>query len=161
MKRTIFVLLTLLVVFVGVFSVLVLRPVAKVKATNGCTKATLKGTYGLVGSGFSGSDPASLSMVVTFNGMGGASGSNLYTVVGGYQIADNATFSNGTYTIASNCSFVVTMPDLLGATDVYAYGTAVDTGGDEVTGQLLSTLNNLTGTFDAKRVAVGLWSIFR
>ena len=54
MKRTIFVLLTMLVVFVAVFSVLVLRPVPKVKATIGCSNATLFGNYGLVASGFYG-----------------------------------------------------------------------------------------------------------
>jgi len=43
MKRTTFVIVTMLVVFVAVFSVLVLRPVTKVKASVGCSNATLIG----------------------------------------------------------------------------------------------------------------------
>jgi hypothetical protein len=36
-------------------------------------------------------------------------------------------------------------------------GIALDTGGDEISGNLLSANPNITGTFDAKRVAAGLW----
>ena len=159
MKRTIFALSALLVVFVAVFSVLVLRPVRKVKADHhGCSTATLKGNYGLVGSGWywDGSEglPASLSMTVTFNGTGGVSGADLYTVVAGHPSQTDQTVSGGTATVASDCSFIVTIPSLFGAT-VTAYGTAVDTGGDELTGQLLSSLTNVTATFDAKRIAEG------
>ena len=46
MKRTTFVIVTMLVVFVAVFSVLVLRPVTKVKVSVGCSNATLIGSAG-------------------------------------------------------------------------------------------------------------------
>jgi hypothetical protein len=156
------------VVFLAVFAVLALRPLPKVKAEHhGCSQATLNGNYGLVGSGFYTVEagppavivPATLSMLVTFDGKGDVSGSNLYTVVAGSPVAVNATFSGGDYTILSDCSVTVTIPSLFGAT-VTAYGTIVDTGGDELGGQLLSSLTNVTATFDAKRVAAGKWGYF-
>lgn len=164
MKRTIIVLLSMLIVFVAVFTVLVLRPLPKVNADHhGCTLATLTGSYGVVGSGSALDDaevwfPASLSAVFTFNGAGGVSGANIYTIVAGHIIQSDQAFSDGAYTINSNCSVVITIPSLFGAEDVYIYGSVVDTGGDEFTGQLQSTLNNVTGTGDGKRIVQGRWN---
>jgi uncharacterized membrane protein len=46
MKRTIFVLASILVVLVALIAVLVVRPVRKVKAQTGCSNRTLMGNYG-------------------------------------------------------------------------------------------------------------------
>jgi hypothetical protein len=43
---------------------------------------------------------------------------------------------------------------------ITVYGVAVDTGGDEIVGNLVSSNPNTTGTFDAKRVAAGKWNFF-
>jgi hypothetical protein len=172
MKRTIFVLLTLLVVIVAVFSVLVLRPVPKAKAATGCSNATLYGNYGLVASGWFGKFdapveflPGNFSMLVNFNGRGGFTGSYLNIVVNGTPEGGNPySFTGGTYTVLPNCTCTLTIPNTpTNAWDavITVYGIAVDTGGDEVAGNLFSSNPNITGTFDAKRVAIGLWSVFR
>jgi|SRR5208337_506622 len=161
MKRTILALATVLVVFVAVFTVLVLRPLPKVKAHQGCTLATLKGSYGVVGSGHALDTgpgywiPASLSAVFTFDGEGNVSGVNIYTIVAGNIIQSNQSFSNGTYFINTNCSVKICIPSLFGAPQVDIYGTVVDTGGDEFTGQLYSSLYNVTGTGEGERIAEG------
>ena len=162
MKRTIFALLTMLVVFVAVSAVLVLRPVAKVKADHhGCSNATLKGNYGLVAPGFyyngTAIVPANFSMLATFDGKGDLSGSSVNIVVAG--TADPVfSFTGGTYTVNSDCTCTLDTGYLstFGAT-VTGYGIAVDTGGDEVAGNMISSLGNVTATFDAKRVAEGQW----
>jgi hypothetical protein len=173
MKRTIFVLLTMLVVFAAVLGVLVLRPVPKAKAATGCSNATLYGNYGLVASGWYGHFdapyeflPGNFSMLVSFNGRGGFTGSNLNMVINGSPEGGNPySFTGGTYTINSNCTCTLTIPNSptpnpWDAT-ITVYGIAVDTGGDEVAGNLFSSNPNITGTFDAKRVAIGLWANFR
>jgi len=170
MKRTIFALSTMLVVFVAVFAVLTLRPLPKVKAGNhGCSLSTLNGNYGLVGSGFynAGSTlspnwlPATLTMIVTFNGTAAVGGDELYTMVSGHISHNDITVSGGVLTMNSDCSFNVTFPSgLFDASEVILYGSAVDTGGDQVTGQLSASSLNVTGTFDAKRVATGKWNFF-
>jgi hypothetical protein len=164
MKRTIFVLSTMLVVFAAVFSVLVLRPVPKVKATTGCSNATLRGSYGLVASGWYGHldtpvefVPGNFSMLITFDGKGGFSGSSMNIVANGSPEAGNPySFTGGEYTVNSNCTCTFITPTIDEAT-ITVYGIAVDTGGDEVAGNLYSSNPNITGTFDAKRVAAGRW----
>ena len=98
MKRTIFALSTILVVFVALFAVLVLRPVPKAKAATGCSDATLRGNYGLVASGWYGHVdapleflPGNFSMLVSFNGRGGFSGSHLNMVINGVRKAGTLT----------------------------------------------------------------------
>ena len=169
MKRTILALSAMLVVFVAVFSVLVLRPVAKVKAGQGCSNATLTGNYGLVAPGWYGRVdapaeflPGNFSMLVNFNGRGGFTGSNLNIVVNGTPEGGNPySITGGTYTVNSNCTCTFTIPNSPTPNPwdavITAYGVAVDTGGDEVAGNLYSSNPNITGTFDAKRVATGLW----
>jgi hypothetical protein len=173
MKRTIFALSTILVVFVALFAVLVLRPVPKAKAATGCSDATLRGNYGLVASGWYGHVdapleflPGNFSMLVSFNGRGGFTGSNLNIVINGSPEGGNPySFTGGTYTVNSNCTCTLTIPNSPTPNPwdavITVYGIAVDTGGDEVAGNLFSSNPNITGTFDAKRVAVGLWAIFR
>jgi len=164
MKRTIFVLLTMLVVFVAVFAVLVLRLVPKVKATVGCSNRMLLGNYGLVAPGFYGVVPANFSMLVKFDGKGGFNGSSLNVVNNGVPDGGNpGSFTGGTYTVLSDCTCTFATPPLpaFGGAIITAYGIAVDTGCDEVAGNLSSNADNITGTFDAKRVAVGGWGFFK
>lgn len=156
----------MLVVFVAVFTVLVQRPVPKVKATIGCSTATLHGNYGLVAPGFwhvAGPLPANLSMLINFDGKGGFTGSSMYIVVDGSPEPGNPyNFTGGTYTVNSDCTCTFTTPHLVAFNaTITGYGIAVDTGGDELAGNLLSNNSNLTGTFDAKRVATGLWAFFK
>ena len=167
MKRTILALSTTLVVFVALFAVFVLRPVAKVKATTGCSDATLYGSYGIVAQGFQGGmpgdtelyPPANFSMLAKFDGDGHFTGSSLNVFVAGNPSPHNpASFIGGTYTVYSDCTCKLTTPTLAAFdATITGYGTAVDTGGDEVAGNLYSSNLNITGTFDARRVAAGKW----
>jgi len=169
MKRTIIVLLTMLVVFVAVVAVLVLRPVAKVRADHhGCSEATLSGNYGLVATGFYNPPgageyvhvAANFSMLATFDGKGGLTFSYLNIVLNGVPESGNPysyTGTGATYTVLPNCTCTVTIPASATPFDavVTAWGIVVDTGGDELSGNLESTAENIAGTFDAKRVAEG------
>jgi hypothetical protein len=176
MKRTIIVVLSIFVVFVAVFSVLVLRPVHKVKAHNGCSIASLKGNYGVVGTGFFGGTgategpAATFSAVLTFDGEGDFSGNEWVTIedniVRGYPIID-WSFTGGTYTVNPDCSATFTIPAIrdFGGNLGYGWGSLVDTGGDEIFGNLTAGPNPLTGgvgvataTFDAKRIGEGHWN---
>jgi hypothetical protein len=62
----------------------------------------------------------------------------------------------------SNCSFIITVPSLFGFPPTgYVFGTVVDTGGDQLTGQFTNTLTTggtVIGTGDAKRIAAGQWN---
>lgn len=169
MKRTTFVIVTMLVVFVAVLSVLVLRPVTGVKASTGCSNATLIGNYGLVAQGFynvpdPGFVPADFSMLATFNGKGAFTASNLNIVVNGGLEPGSPFTVTGTYTCLPSCACTWTIPNspTVNPWDavITVYGIAVDTGGDEIAGNLLSANPNITGTFDAKRVATGKWNFF-
>lgn len=158
MRRTIFVLLTMLVVFVAVFAVLVLHPLRTVKAHHGCSPRTLHGNYGLAARGAGGEYyPNGFSMLATFNGEGGFGGSS-------YNIVDNGTpyptppttpysFSGSTYTVNSDCTCTLTIP----AEDPFSIpltldGTVVDTGGDEVVGTWYDQTDQVSGTFAIKKV---------
>jgi hypothetical protein len=165
MKRTILVLLTLLVVFVAVFSVLVLRPVPKATAaapTFGCTNKTLFGTYGLVGSGFyrdaETNVPGDVSGLVTFNGKGTFTGSNLNIVANGSGLPDNPYYiptgdATATYTVSPDCAVTLQVAgEFGGSVTVYAYGTIVDPIAGEIVGNILSSNPNVTGTFHATKV---------
>jgi hypothetical protein len=160
MKRTIFTFVTTFVVFVAVLGVLVLRPVPKVKATTGCSNKTLSGSYGLVASGswhVAGPVPANYSVLVKFDGKGGFTGSKLNIVADGSPEAGNPySFTGGKYTVNSDCTLTFTTPHLAAFdATITSYGIAIDTGGDELAGNVVSSNSNITGTFDAKKVAVG------
>ncbi len=157
MKRTIFALSAMLVVFVGVFTALVLRPVAKVKADHhGCSDATLSGNYALVAAGFVKEYDSSFSMLATFDGKGGLTGSSFNIV---YAVAPSGPFTfttGGSYTVSSDCTCTLTIPAEGHFTvGVTLNGIVVGTGGDEVAGTWYG--DETTGTFDAKRVAEGKW----
>jgi hypothetical protein len=161
MKRTVFVLSTLLVVFVAVFAVLVLRPVRKVKAGKGCSDASLYGNYALVISGMYEDYAWDFSMLATFDGQGGLSGSDLIGVYDGKNWGGGPlTFTGGTYKVNRNCTCTLTIPSGVSVFDtyeVYFYGVVIDTGGDEAVGTTYLA-EDFAGTFDAKRLAEGKWS---
>jgi hypothetical protein len=165
MKRTVFALATMFVVFVAVFAVLALRPGLKVKAHRGCSDRTLKGNYGLVGIGEYGSNGGfapsshntSFSMIATFDGQGAFSGSEFNTVDNGAPYGA-FTFTGSSYSVNPDCSCTLTIPS-----DSYnpftvavpLNGIIVDAGGDEVKGTWYDATDEKSGAFDAKRVAEG------
>ena len=164
MKRTIFVLSTMLVVFVAVFAVLVLRPVRKVRAGHGCSNASLHGNYRLVMSGnYYYGYAWDFSMLATFDGHGGLSGSNLFGTYDGLNYNGGPlTFTGGTYTVNPDCTVYLTLPAGLSVFDsdaVYFNGIVTDTGGDEAVGTSYFS-EYWAGTFDAKRVREGTWNFF-
>ena len=113
MKRTIFVLLTTLVVFVIVLAVLVVHPVRTVKARHGCSNATLKGNYALVAPGAQYVNvQRGFSMLATFNGEEDFSGSNFNITSGGIPYPTPPTapysFSGSTYTVNPDCTCTLT-----------------------------------------------------
>ena len=156
MKRTIFVLATMLVVVATLFAVLVLRPVRTVKAHNHCSARTLKGNYGFTAFGGYGTtspfSPASAVGIVTFDGEGNLSGADIYTTVGGTVVQSNQTFSGATYSVSSTCAFSATDVSLFGATVTFN-GSVLDAeAGSEVVTDVESNLTNVTGTADLKKV---------
>jgi hypothetical protein len=151
MKRTIFVLLTILVVFVAVFAVLVVHPVRTVKAQHhGCSKRTLSGNYGLVGSGFalaSGTNkPASLVGLLHFDGDGNLTGSNIYMVVNAVVSGPSSLTTGGSYDISSGCTIALTFSPTWTSN-----GVVVGANGSEV----IADIENGTGTatIDIKKVS--------
>ena len=66
------------------------------------------------------------------------------------------SFMGGNYTVNSDCTCAFTTPNLAAFdATITSYGIVADTDGDELAGNVLSSNANITGTFDAKRVAVG------
>jgi hypothetical protein len=154
MKRTIFVLATLLVVFVTAFAVLVLRPVRRVKANPGCSNGTLMGSYGVTVSGFDEADvPWTYSALFNLDGNGGLSATEAYTIKFFTLSAPGAeNFTGATYTVNSDCSMTFTIGNTVGQ------GVIVKASGGEVVGEVLTSsnsssqshLNAKVGTFDMK-----------
>ena len=167
MKRTVFLLATVLVVFVAVFAVLVMRPVRKVRAHTGCSNASLRGNYALVMSGLYYYDGYTwdFSMLANFDGQGNLSGSSLNTVYDGQNVGPEGTagpvsFTGGTYHVNNDCTVCMTIPSGVGPFydyEVYFNGGVTDTGGDEAKGT--AYFDYLwSGTFDAKKVHEGSWN---
>ena len=159
MKRTVLGLATVLIVFAAVFGVLVLRPVPKVRAHHhGCSNAMLFGNYGFVGEGWylpaasPPEGPANVSALVTFDGKGSVSGTNVHVVLDGTELTTSPyTFSDQPYTVNPDCSFTITFSDpSLFKGEAIINGTVVDSAGDEVIGNVLSS--GTTATFEAKKV---------
>ena len=158
MKRTIFGLATILVVFLTVFAVLVVHPLRTVKAHHGCSVATLHGNYGVVGSGFFTVGPgtwmpANFSVLVDFDGKGGFSGSSFDIVDAGFEYIPDS-FTGSTYTVNPDCTCTLTIPGPYGpfTTAITLNGIVVDTGGDEVVGSWYETHESTSGSFDMKKV---------
>ena len=149
MKRTIFVLLTMLVVFVAVFGVLVVHSVRTVKAQEpGCSNRTLLGHYGLVGSGFaqaSGTtEPATLVGLLHSDGDGNLTGSNIY-MVGNGVVSGPESLTTGTYDISSDCTIALKFSPTW-----TSHGVVVGAMGNEVMGDIENGKG--TGTIDLKKV---------
>ena len=155
MKRMIFVLATLLVVFVTAFAVLALRPVRRVRANPGCSNGTLTGSYGVTASGFDQTfGPWAYSALLNFDGNGDLSGTEAYRIknftISGPSAED---FTGATYTVNTDCSMTFTIGNAVGQ------GVIVKGSGGEVIGDLfMPSANNgphgpanaLMGTFDMK-----------
>jgi len=152
MKRTILVLASMLVVFVAV--------VPKVKAHTGCSDAMLNGKYALVIPGTYDYYYAwDFSMLATFDGKGGFSGSSLNSVYYDALYYSPETFTGGTYTVNRDCTCTLTTPTLtMVGNPVYFNGIIIGPDGDEVVGTLYSA-SDLAATFDAKRVAEAEWDL--
>ena len=155
MKRTIFAVTTVVVVFATVLALAVFRPIPKVKAQRGCSNATLRGTYALTGSGFYGSkspwSPSTVVGQVTFDGQEYLSGS--LSLVGGGHLYGSEPFSGVTYTVDSACAITTGEIDLQG-TSVTLNGTVIGPiGGNEVITDMESpTAQNTTLTVDMKKL---------
>jgi hypothetical protein len=163
MKRTIFVLSTMLVVFAAVFAVLVLYPVRKAEATpNLCPNlnATLNGNYGLWAPGndvslnyASPSTNWDFSMLANFNGSGTFNGSHVYAVRGRATVpGSDASFLGAVYSVGPDCKFTAytTKLQVFGYSEMYLVGIVVRAG-NEVIGTWQS--NDQSGTFHAENVA--------
>ena len=155
MKRSIFALSTMLVVFVAVLAVLVLYPVRKAKAApNVCPKLneTLNGNYGLVAPGNAGGTGWNFSMLANFNGSGTFNGSHVHVARGKASVpGSDGSFLGAAYSVGSDCKFAAhtNKLEVFGNSDMYLEGIAVR-GGNEVIGTWQS--GDQSGTFDVKNV---------
>ncbi len=156
MKRTIFGLATIFVVFLTVFAVLVVHPVRKVKATPPCSNATLNGTYGWTEFG---SEPEQFPApfwtqtgLADFNGSGGFSESKIYYIENGHpDPANPSSVTGGTYTVDSDCT--VTICYTWEGETYTDHGVIVDgVNVSEVIASEHSHKKDTTGHVDIKRV---------
>ena len=153
MKRTIFVLSTMFVVFVAVFAVLVLRPIPKVRAVPSCSDSSLNGNLGLWAPGNHDSTGWNLSMLANFDGFGTFTGSHVYAVKGGATVpGSDGSFSGGAYSVDSDCKFTANTKDLevFGYSEMHLEGIVVR-GGYEFVGTWYSR-DGQSGTFHAENV---------
>jgi hypothetical protein len=154
MKRGNFVLATMLVVFVAVFTVIGVWPVPKVRAQSQfCADSSLNSSYGLVAQGNHGSNGWDLSMLANFNGSGTFAGSHVYAVRGGATVpGSDGSFSSGTYSVDADCKFTAKTSGLqvFGHREMYLEGIAVRAG-NEVVGTWYSS-DGQTGTFAAENI---------
>jgi len=157
MKRTIFALASVLVVFLIVFAVLALRPVSKVKAQHGCSNRTLFGVYGVTtSSAHQNGGNETTSALLHFDGNGGLSFTENWDL-NRYTSSGPASATGGTYEVNSDCSMTFTSPPP--APFTYGYGTIV-ANGTEAFGVLFAPstatdsnpANAEQGTWDAKKV---------
>jgi hypothetical protein len=158
MKRTIFVLASILVVIAALIAVLVVRPVRKVKAQTGCTNSTLLGNYGWTESGteFEQDPPQYWNQValVHFDGTGIFTASEAYQIVNGVPDPNNGTASiSGTYTVNPNCTIQITYT--YEGDTFHDNGLIVDAVGGEVIANEYGPQegpNMTTGQVDIKKI---------
>ena len=158
MKRTIFGLAIMLVVFLTVLAVLVVRPLRTVKAQPGCSNRTLMGNYGWTESGteFENSPPQFWTQValVHFDGNGIFTASEAYEIVNGVPSPNNGTGSvSGTYTVNPNCTIQITYT--YEGDTFYDHGLVVDAIGGEVIANEYGPdtgPNMTTGQVDIKKI---------
>jgi hypothetical protein len=158
MRRTIFVLLTILVVFAAVFAGLVVYPVRTVKAHHGCSNRTLFGDYGMTVSGQEQGPtggPVTMVALVHFDGIGGLSGTETYKIVGFNFSGTAGSFTGASYEVLSDCSVTLTIGG------ISAQGVVVDANGREVIGEVFSPSTTTSpippnagmGIFNVKKVS--------
>ena len=149
MKRTIFVLLTILVVFATVFAVLVVHPLRTVNAQHhGCSNRTLFGDYGMTVFGYESSgEPASIVGLLHFDGTGNLTGSKIYIVTNGTPSSKNPnTLTGATYDISSDCTIT-----MLFSPTWTSHGVLVGAYGSEVIADVENGAG--TATMDIKKVS--------
>ena len=159
MKRTIFGLATILVVFLTVMAVLVVHPSRKVKAHRGCSNRTLMGDYGWTdfGTEFEYTPPEFWTDVglVHFDGNGVFTGSNIYDIENGVPDPGNPSINtDGTYAVNPDCTVKITYT---WESDTYTdHGVIVGANGSEVIADEYGPQtgpNMTTGHVDMKKVA--------
>jgi hypothetical protein len=156
MKRTIFGLATILVVFLTVLALLVVHPVRTVKAHHGCSDRTLMGNYGWTEFGYEPEeDPVDFWTavgLVHFDGNGHFTGTDIYSIDSGTPDPDNPTSdTDGTYTINSNCTITITYTwESATYTD---HGVVVGADGSEVIADEYGSGSDTTGHVDIKKIA--------
>jgi len=154
MQRNIFVLATLLAVFVAAFALLAVRPVPKVRAEpTTCSNSTLNATLGLWAPGTIGSDGWNLSILATFDGAGRFSGSHLYGVHNGTTVpGSDESFSGGSYIVNADCSFTAITNNLevFGNRKLILNGSLVRAG-NELVGTWYGG-DGQSGTFHAENI---------
>jgi hypothetical protein len=164
MKRTIFGLATILVVFLTVLAVLAVRPLRTVKAHHGCSDRTLMGNYGWTEFGYEPEDTPTPNFwtsiaLVHFDGNGNFTGGEGYSVDNGSPDADNGTTSitDGTYTVNSDCTIKITYT--WGST-YHDHGVVVGPDGSEVIADEYgpdSGSDMTTGHVNMKKVSDSDW----
>ena len=154
MKRTIFGLATILVVFLTVLAVLAVRPLRTVKAHHGCSDRTLMGNYGWTEFGYEpegAPDFWTAAGLVHFDGNGHFSSNDIYSIDNGTPDPNNpSSDTDGTYTVNSDCTIAITYTWESGTyTD---HGVVVGADGSEVIANEYSGSNDTTGQVDIKKV---------
>ena len=150
MNRTIFVLLSMLVVIVAVFAVLVVHPARTVKAQQqGCSDRTLFGDYVVTGYGQATKEsitlPASLVGLLHFEGNGNLTGSHVYLLANG-SLSGPDTLTDATYDVSSDCTIALTFSPTW-----TSHGVVVSANGSEVIGYM--EVPNGIATIDIKKVS--------
>jgi hypothetical protein len=154
MKRMIFGLATLAIVFVAVLAVVGVHPAHKVKANRGCSNWSLRGTYGWTEFG---EEPETsnefwtTTALASFDGKGNFTENNIYYIENGTPDPGNpSTSTDGTYNVNSNCTVTITY-GWEGETFT-DHGIVVGTDASEVLATEQSNENDTTGHVDLKKV---------
>jgi len=156
MRRTIFALATILVVFLTVLAVLVVHPVRTVKAHRGCSDRTLMGNYGWqeFGNEYETTSTPHPSFwtetgLVHFDGDGNFSASQGYYIENG--AASGPYSATGTYTVESDCTVTITYTS--DSSTYIDHGVIVDANGSEVIAvEYDDTVVDTTGHVDIKKM---------
>ncbi len=158
MKRTIFGLATILVVFLTVFAVLVVHPVRKVRALPTPCSALLNGTLsGYYGWTEFGSEPEQFPApfwtqtgLAHFDGTGGFSESKIYYIENGHPDSANpSSVTGGTYTVDSDCTVTICYT---WEGETYTDHGVIVLGATEVIAEESSHKKDTTGHVDIKKV---------
>jgi len=157
MKRIIFGLATILVVFLTVLAVLVVRPLRTVKAQHGCSDRTLMGDYGWTefGTEFEVTSTPNPSFwtqagLVHFDGHGNVAASKMYYVENGVSAGPGS--ATGTYIVGSDCTIKITY-QYEGDTYI-AQGVVVGANGSEVIAvDYNNSATDTTGHVEIKKIA--------